>query len=289
MFSKTLIWLTLIPMLAGCASDVVDTRSGQKLKEVPELTRLLNESIKSVENEIGNANGGGADAIRLQSVKEVGFAAGVYQGRRWRQEKINFWLNDMSNWLSTSFNFEQLLIDGVFLPPRVEEIKGHVEKNEDGSLRVIRQGYRIATEAELVTSPPTYMNYLYQKVDPEQPLNRLGLPEMNSNQVEVWQKAVVEGWQLGVKQANIEFEQSLNLLRRDYSGMLTYIDLVNKGIISPPQVSSSSFGVMVSADGKTLNIGDEILSIGRSPNFQHHYLWQSLSEGGHADEIRNDD
>lgn len=282
MFAKALAFLVMLPIFFGCTSQPTKSESSQKVTDVPELTSLLNESINSVETEIRNANGGGAEAIRLQSVKDVGFAAGVYQGRKWRQEMINSWLTDMNNWLSTNFNFEQLLIDGVYLPPRVEEIKGHVEKMEDGSIRVIRQGYRIATDAELVTSPPTHINYLYQKVDPQQPLNRLGLPEMNSNQVEVWQKAVIEGWQLGIKQANIEFEQSLNLLRRDYAGMLTYIDLVNKGVISPPKVTSSNFGVMVSADGKTLNIGDEILTIGRMPSFQHHYLWQSLSEGGDA-------
>ncbi|UUA75138.1 type IV secretion system DotC family protein [Cellvibrio sp. QJXJ] len=252
----------------------------QKIVDVPELTALLNESITSVDEEIEKTNGGGAKGLRLQSIKEVGFESGIYKGRRWRQEKINSWLRSMSNMLETTFNFEQVMIDGVYLPPRVEEIKGHVEKLEDGSIRVIRQGFRIASEAELVPSPPSYLNYLYQKLDDNYPVNRLGLPAKKTDEVEVWQSAVLDGWKLGVRQANKEFNANLNLLRRDYSGMLLYIDLVNKGLISPPKVTNKSFGVMISGDGKTLNVGDEILTIARTPTFQHHEKWETLGEGG---------
>lgn len=288
MLKKLALVLAVSAAIQGCAHKQVHKEgtdipvgmiASTKVKEVPELTKLLNQSITSLDKEIDNANGGGEDALRLQSIKEVGYSAGIYAGRRWRQEQINSWLSDMNGMLATTFNFEQVVIDGLYLPPRVEEIKGHVEKQDDGSVRIIRQGFRIATDAELVVSPPTYLNYLFQKVDQVEPLNRLGLPEMKTNQVEIWQAAVLDGWKIGVKQANMEFNQDLNLLRRDYHGMLLYIDLVNKGIISMPKVNNKSFGVMISGDGKTLNIGDEIYTIGRDPSFQHHQKWESLQEG----------
>lgn len=288
MFKKLGLTIAIISLIQGCStqtnkpvnSDIpVGVLAEPEVVEVPELTELLNENIKSIDHEIGMLNGGGAEALRLKSIQEVGFESGVYRGRRWRQEKINSWLKDMNNMLATTFNFDQVIIDGVFLPPRVEEIKGHVEKRDDGSLRIIRQGYRIASEAELVVSPPTYLNYLYQKVDPPKPLNRLGLPEAKTNEVHVFREAVVEGWKLGVKQADLQFNQDLNLLKRDYGGMLLYIDLVTKGLISPPKVNNQSFGVMISGDGKTLNVGDEILTIGRTPSFQHHEKWETLPEG----------
>lgn len=288
MLKKLALVLSISAAIQGCAQKHMQNEgtdnplgmiSSPKVNEVPELSKLLNQSIKSLDKEIDNANGGGEEALRFQSIKEVGYAAGIYAGRRWRQEQINSWLNDMNSMLATTFNFEQVVIDGLFLPPRVEEIKGHAEKQDDGSIRVIRQGFRIATEAELVVTPPTYLNYLFQKVDEVAPLNRLGLPEMKTDQVNIWQTAVLDGWKLGVKQANMEFNQDLNLLHRDYNGMLLYIDLVNKGIISMPKVNNKSFGVMISGDGKTLNIGDEIYTIGRVPTFQHHQKWESLQEG----------
>jgi defect-in-organelle-trafficking protein DotC len=288
MFKKLGLTIAIISLIQGCSTQANKPANSDipvgglvepEVVEVPELTELLNENIKSIDHEIDMLNGGGAEALRLKSIQEVGFESGVYRGRRWRQEKINSWLKDMNNMLATTFNFDQVIIDGVFLPPRVEEIKGHVEKRDDGSLRIIRQGYRIASEAELVVSPPTYLNYLYQKVDPPKPLNRLGLPEAKTNEVHVFREAVVEGWKLGVKQADLQFNQDLNLLKRDYGGMLLYIDLVTKGLISPPKVNNQSFGVMISGDGKTLNVGDEILTIGRTPSFQHHEKWETLPEG----------
>lgn len=266
--------------MPGTSIDLNAREGKTSFKEIHELNELLNKSIKSLEDELNGGKGGGKAATQAAAVKQVGTEAGIYNGRRWRQKQINSWLVDMNNMLSLTFNFEQVLIDGVYLPPRVDEIKGHVEKMDDGSLKVIRQGYRIASSPTLIVTPPTYLNYLYQIVDPEKPVNRFGLPEMNSSQVPIWQKAVLDGWQIGVRQADIEFTTDLNLLKRDYGGMLRYIDLVEKGMISKPKIVNKAYGVMISANGKELNVGDEIITIGRTPTFQHHDKWEVLEEGG---------
>lgn len=263
-------------LMVGCSTQSHQATVGE---EIPELNELLNMSIKSLEDELNGSNGGGKAATQAAAVKQVGMAAGIYNGRRWRQEQINSWLKDMNNMLSMTFNFDQVIIDGVYLPPRVDEIKGHVEKMEDGSVRYIREGFRIASSPTLIVTPPTYLNYLLQIIDPVKPINRFGLPEINTAQVAVWQEAVLEGWQIGVRQADIEFKADMNLLKRDFSGMLLYIDLVNKGMIGKPVIINKSLGVMISSNGQELNVGDEILSIGRTPSFQHHEKWESLEEG----------
>lgn len=257
-------------VLVGCATTD-GARSTEQGERIPELEQLMNMSIRSLEDELDRER---AESGKLNAVRQVGMAAGIHRGRAWRQEQINEWLEELNEVLSVTWNFEQLLVDGVYLPPRVDVIEGHVESMEDGRLRVIRQGFRLASKPQLIVTPPTFLNYLYQVPDPIEPVNRLGLPERGTAEIAAWQEAVAQGWKFGVEQADQEFRADLALLRRDYGGMLRYIDLVAKGLITMPRLSSEEFGIIVSADGQVLNIGDEIISIELPPSFQHHELWQ---------------
>lgn len=232
-------------------------------------------SISSVEEEVQSSQ---KDGGRVRAVRQVGLAAGIHHGRRWRQRQINDWLSDRRKELSMTFNFEQVLIDGVYLPPRVEEVKAHVEKTEAGNLRFIRHAYRLASAPELVVSPPTFLNYLYQIPDPVDPPNTLGLPVSGTGEVRAWRDAVIEGWKVGVDQASAEFEADLNLLQRDFGGMLRYLDLVYKGLITLPRLDSDDSGIVISADGRSLNLGDEIVTIEQAPRFQHQELWEPLGD-----------
>ncbi len=260
----------LCTLIVGCASHGTP-KSDDGPQPIPELEALLDQSIRSIDDELEREREASG---HNRAIRQVGTAAGIHQGRSWRQEQINEWLEQLNEVLSVTFNFEQLLVDGVYLPPRVDKISGHVERMDNGNLRFIRQGYRLASDPQLVVTPPTYLNYLYQIPDPIDPPNRLGLPERGTEQVAIWKEAVVEGWKIGVEQADQEFRADLALLRRDYGGMLRYIDLVAKGMITMPKLNSEEFGIIVSADGKVLNIGDEIISIELPPSFQHHERWQ---------------
>lgn len=257
-------------ILVGCATAERPALP-ERGERIPELEELMNMSIRSLEDELERQR---VESGKLDAVRQVGTAAGIHGGRSWRQEQINGWLEELNEVLSATWNFEQVLIDGVYLPPRVDVIEGHVESMSDGRLRVIRQGFRLASQPQLVVTPPTHLNYLYQVPDSIVPLNRLGLPEQGTLEIAAWQEAVAQGWKIGVEQADQEFRADLALLRRDYGGMLRYIDLVAKGLITMPRLSSEDFGIIVSADGQLLNIGDEIISIELPPSFQHHELWQ---------------
>lgn len=256
-------------LLAGCAA-------APKAPVKPsELAALENMTITSLEAEISKAN---EEGTRLAAIREIAIATGIYHGRHWRQEQINSWLATMGDLLATAWNFEQVMLDGLYLPPRVDMIRGHVEEQQDGSVRFIRQAYRIASEPRLVTTAPSYLNYLYQSTDPISPPNPLGLPERGTLEVEVWKAGVEKGWAIGITQANAEFDQDIDLLQRDFGGMLRYLDLVAKGLISPPKLGSREYGVVISADGKSLNVGDEVISIEHISNFQHQSKWEVLGE-----------
>lgn len=264
--------VALAIFLTGCAT----TPSEEEHQRIPELESLQGMTVESRDEAIKQAT---QDGGRLKAIEQVAIASGIHHGRRWRQKRINAWLSELQPKLVAAFNFEQLMIDGVYLPPRVEEVNGHIEKLPDGSIRFIRQAYRITSQPTLVTTTPTYLNYLYQIPDEVDPPNPLGLPEKGTEEVDVWRKGLAKGWQVGVRQADIEFDTDLNLLRRDYAGMQRYLDLVAKGLISMPELTARDFGVVISADGKSLNVGDEVIAITRDPKFQHFEKWEMLEEG----------
>ena len=270
---------SLLTLCLSAAVSTACTQSAPKPQDpspVEPLNELRSLSITSIDQALEKTRSEGG---RLDAVRMVAKSTGISHGRRWRQRKINQWLKEKNEFFATVFNFEQILLDGVYLPPRVDQVKGHVEKTQDGALRFTHQSYRIASEPTLVTDVPTYLNYLYQRVDPIEPPNRLALPKEGTGEVQAWQEAILEGWKIGVRQANLEFEADKNLLVRDYSGMMRYLDLVAKGLISKPDLSAQNFGVMISADGKRLNLSDEVVAIEREPTFQHHARWDVLAQG----------
>lgn len=256
-------------MVGGCATQP----ASEKSEDIPELDALKSTRIESLSDELDKRK---EEGTRIHAIREIGLTIGIQQGRAWRQGQINDQLNKMHDWLSTTWNFEQVMIDGMYLPPRVDEIKGHMEKQDDGSLRVIRHGFRIASEPTLVIETPSYLNYLRQIPDEFEQPNPLGLPQRGTREVPVWEAAVEEGWAIGVKLANREFDMDMSLLRRDYDGMMRYIDLVNRGLLSAPQLHAEKRGVVISADGKSLNVGDEIVTVERTSAFQHPHHWEVL-------------
>ena len=152
-----------------------------------------------------------------------------------------------------------------------------VEVMPDGSVRIIRHGIRLASEPRLVTTTPTYLNYLYQSPQPVERPNPLGLPVSGTEEVAVWKAGVKKGWEQGVIQADRSFDRSLALLRRDFDGMLRYIDMVNRGVLSAPKLMAETQTAFVSSDGKQLNIGDVVVRIDHKSNFQHISKWEVLS------------
>lgn len=230
-------------------------------------------SIDSID-EASKARGDVAD--KLKGIEDVAIMFGVNQGMIYRTRQLNSTVEEMATELAVTYNFHQLLIDGMYLPPRVQVMNGHSEA-KDGYLRNIRLSYKIVSAPVLVTEPPNFLNYLWQDVPDYQAPNPGGLPR-RGNKVErkVWADGFVKGWGFGIKQADIGFEEDQNALVRDFHGMMRYIDLVSKGIINKPKIVSQNFGIAISTDGKTVNVGDEVFFVGEDAVFQSAEKWKSL-------------
>ena len=276
-FRRHLIALSMVGWIgvSGCSSlptsgykpNPSDPKSLQNLKSM--ATTSLADAVAEEMDE----------GSRLSAIRDVGLKSGRQAGIKWRNKKINKRIANLNRELSIAFNFEQVLIAGSYLPPRVDILEGEVRKNSNGSISIIRQGFRIATEPKLVTSPPSHLNYLYRLPIPELSVNKLGIPRAD-NQAELmaWEQAVNEGWKIGIRHADISFIEDVNLLHRDFGGILRYIELANKGIIALPDIEKKDRGIVMSSNGRILNVGDEVISINSSPLFQSTAKWKALSD-----------
>lgn len=271
---KHLISVIAISLLAGaCSTQQIQTNDGQP-KELKALTSLSIKSIRDAIDEDGDVS-----VDRLNAIASVARKAGRDRGMVWRNKQLNESIAKMNHELAIIFNFDQLLIGGIYLPPRVDKVESSISRRAKGQLERVRLGYRISTEPTLVTSPPTHLSYLYRLDTDLPPLNRIGLPVSKSKEeMEVWDQNVNIGWEEGVRHADIAMLEDIRLLRRDFIGMLRYVELANKGIISKPSLSKKDFGIVMSKDAKVLNIDSDILAIDKEALFQSTQLWEGLGE-----------
>jgi defect-in-organelle-trafficking protein DotC len=269
--NKKLSFVLVASVLAyGCSSTPeVDV---EKFYET-EIERVFDMTIRSLSAAVQNDLN--TEGNRLTAIKEVGEKAGRAAGIKTRNQSINLDLQKYNRYLSTIFNFEQLIVAGTYLPPRIDIIRGEVKKEGGTTLRTVRQAYRIATEPTLVTQRPTHLNYLYRLNDDVEPINSISLPRRdNLEEIRTWKQAVKKGYVQGLRIADISYLEDINLLHRDFSGMLRYIELANKGMVAMPDISRTERGIIMSSDGKMLNVGDEVISIDSSPLFKSIQLWQ---------------
>jgi defect in organelle trafficking protein DotC len=267
MLRKKFILVVASAVMVSCSSSPAREQNYSS-----EFERISLMSITSLSDAIkDDANEGN----RLTTIMEVGKKAGRAAGLKTRNQQINNDLTKHNRYLSTIFNFEQLIVAGSYLPPRIDKVEGEIKKIDGSKINIIRQGYRIATEPTLITQRPTHLNYLYRLSEDEDNINPIGLPRRdNKEELTVWKEAVKKGWLEGMRHADIAFLEDINLLKRDFSGMLRYIELANKGIVAMPDISKKDRGVVMSSNAKMLNVGDEILSIDSSPLFKSIQLWE---------------
>ncbi len=203
---------------------------------------------------------------RLDAIKEAGLGYGVRSGLARRSYEIGQILQENESRLDSIFNFAAMVLEKNVLPPVLMQSENSLNQSSPDTIRVADATYRLDRQAQFVTAPPNWRDYLIRdfRYSTEMPVASL-LPK-NESEKTVWQQFVSEGWKIGVQQANEIFEQSLSRLERDYKGMIIYKSLLAKGMISKPYVAEANMGV--TGDGNAININDRILRITAKPQLE---------------------
>ena len=200
----------------------------------------------------------GISPIRLKALQETASQLGATGALAWRSIQINKSLQKEAAYLDRVFDFRRLLLPHHVLPPVISQASGTLNLASDISIRGDSQTYMLIKPARFVTTAPTWRDYLWMNYSkPSLPNNTL-LPT-NKNEAIAWNAYLKQGWQEGLLQANAIFEANLSRLKRDYSGMILFNNLLQKHMVTAPYVAESTLGV--TGNASELHINDHIARI----------------------------
>ncbi len=244
------------------------TRSVQPYKVAGDFTPT--PSLAALKDELRNASGEQEDqaaigALRAQALRETALSLGARGGLAERAQLINGTLLNYEPLLARVFPFYGLVLDKNVLPPVLIEARNTLNLAGNDSIRIADRNYKIIAQAKFVTAPPTWREYLWMAYDmPELP-DRSLLPRNKPERI-MWERDLDEGWQAGLRQAELIFTENLNRMVRDFKGMILYKNLLAQNIVSQPFIATTDMGV--TGDNNDMSINDKVLRITAFPELQ---------------------
>ncbi|MBU2708701.1 type IV secretory system conjugative DNA transfer family protein [Zooshikella marina] len=244
--------IILIPLLLAAnitlANNSVDAESEKPEKSEPvTLDDLL---VPAAEEEVEVTD------LRSQVLEDAGYSVGLQGGLVARAKLLIEKLDSREKELNQQFQFSSIMTSNGNLPPIIVEAQD-LASFEKEQIRTASRVYKIHRPEKFVSVPPTWRDYLYIGL----PLtNNIDLPDKsarpkNSEEQEIWEKAVKKGWKDGHKQADEILEENFNRLTRDFVGMMRYSILLQNNMISKTQVAETQ--QTVTGDENELIIGDK--------------------------------
>ncbi len=204
-------------------------------------------------------------SMREAALKETAMSIGAQSGLHWRAAEVNQTLEERSSQLDRIYNFGALLLPHNILPPVLTEARQTLNLDGPDTIRLADRAYEIISQAQFVTTPPTWRDYLWMHYPLPAVPDKSVLPQ-TPQEVKLWKELIDKGWKEGIQQANEIYAQNLSRLERDYNGMLLYRNLRAQNMVSAPFVAKTNLGV--TGGGSSLNINDQILRITALPALQ---------------------
>lgn len=215
-----------------------------------------------------------AGGIRIRAIRQEGLRVGAQTGLAARYTMIMEYMDSVEPKMNVAFSFNGFVRDGRLLVPAIIEVNDRLSYDaETGQATEVKKAYTVIEEARVVTSVPTWRDYLFQVYAMPEPPHESILPR-NDEEVEVWKKALNEGWVTGLYQADQIYQDRINDLTRAVEGRYLYRTLEAKKMISPAalQVVANR----VTFNGRTMNIGETIYSIGNAAAYQQSSGWSPV-------------
>ena len=212
--------------------------------------------------------------IRLEAVKEAALSYGARGGLASRSFEIRRDLDKRASYLDKVYDFRKLLIaapSGLLLePPIISESLNALLIESDGQTAAVSDAiYMINQNAKIVSAPREWRAYLERGWGVVEKPPEILLPK-NAEERKIWRELAEKGWIEGRKQADEVFEQDLNRLSAEFSGMVRYRQLLAQGMVSPPFAQQLDRGVTGVASNtgnngapitSTMRVGDRAVVI----------------------------
>lgn len=240
--------LVLLVTVSGCATPKKDDEppppvigGNDNLTGAAAIPVTFEQFARKTRSSTGIA---GVEEARYSTLRDaaVGYSAqAAYERRTW---EILRELEGQSTALSEEFNFNNVVYStpkqaGYVIPPVVTCAKEAITITKSGRESVAAdEYYRIEQPGRIVGVIPTWRDYLVMQMDKASNPEEQFLPS-DKEERKIWDKFMAEGWRQGREQAEEALKLNMNLLRRDYLGMIEYRRLVDAGLIRSLMISSS--------------------------------------------------
>lgn len=277
-FLSATVAITILATASTGATANSSWKSNEKIKSPQQLLDWQNRMSRSNDKERENLL---SRDIKLQAMHKYAKTVAIRAAMSSRLDEIAGDVSHHSRELDAIYNFSPLMIQQRVVPPVITEARDLY--NQDGNLQIRLSDaiFNIEEQAYFSSTPPNWRTYLsfnntgnaYEKLSyvtgDMKPSNKL--------EEEVWVDGTEEGWNLGLRQANVVLEQALNRLNRDYIGMVRFHEMVLQGKVTMPSISN--YNLYDNNEGDRLILGEELLQIDVLPTFSDQ---RAFNKAGHG-------
>jgi len=190
--------------------------------------------------------------LRISAIRDAALSYGTKAGLYWKAEQINELITQKYQTSLDVISFRPLMQGTNLLMPSVG-ITHFSEVIRDGVLYNVRESYSIDAPSKLVTTAPTYRDYLTLFFEQPSQVHSVLKPTSKRERA-VWTEYVNQGWTLGVGQAEAIFQDGLNRFVKDILGRINYRQSLSLGRVSPPVLGRQNY--IQTFDGDTTYIGE---------------------------------
>jgi hypothetical protein len=146
------------------------------------------------------------------------------------------------------------------------------EQQGDNQQAEVQMSYTVKEEAVMLSSKPTYRDYIYVPTVPAEKIHSSMRPE-TSKEKTLWESSYTTGWHSGYNQANGMYFDGLMELHQDIIGRSVYLIMIDLNMIEPIEIVRQNNGIV--GVNRTLNVGETIYSLESVPNFKDASGWQT--------------
>jgi len=218
---------------------------------------------------------GFSDSMRARTIRDTAFTLAAESALAWRYDKLLKFTKSQEGTLDRIANFAPFVADDHMLLPSITETRDRYELSPDRSqLRSVEIQYVIDEPARAVTEVPTWRDYIWREFPkPEKPDDVL-FPR-NDQEVVIWESAIENGWESGLEQAHLIWENNLNEMVRAIRGRITFRVLEARDIVQMP-VMTATEPTITESDENVLNAGDMVYSVAVPVSFESPDRWKPL-------------
>ena len=219
-------------------------------------------------------------SIRLKAMTEHAKAVAIRSGIKSRINTIDQAIKANSRGLDAIYDFAPLMIDGKVVPPVISEANNLYNQKGDMQVNTAAKIFKIVKQARFASTATNWREYLVFPVESsafEKYAYVAGdMKPKDDIELKAWQEATMEGWDLGVNQANIILKQGMERLNRDYLGMIRFHQFVMQGKLSMPVINQ--YNLYDTNDGTTMVLDENMLRISVLPTFNDQATISSLPQ-----------